>query len=178
MAGVENAINNYIRAKDGNRPDLMAQAFVQDARLEMLVKTDTISFPGSANGLASITDILVSRFAADYENILTFCLKRPPPQQRKHFSNHWLVGMSAKSDGTVRVGCGRYDWSFGASDLVSKLTITIEEMSVLPAVTAPLVFGWLRGLPHPWCPNDVALASLPGRDDTLPIRTFLGIANP
>ena len=77
-------IATYIRAKDGNRPLLIRQAFAKDFELEMNVKTDAISFPNSAKGLEAITDVLVCRFAANFENIFTFCLSQPSATDRRH----------------------------------------------------------------------------------------------
>jgi hypothetical protein len=178
VVSIEDAISTYILAKDGNRPFLMPRAFAPDAELAMQVKTDAISFPGSAKGRASITDILVSRFASDYEDIFTFCLSRPAPEQREHFACDWLVGMSTKQDGAVRVGCGRYDWRFNEGGLISKLAIAIEAMEVLPVSAAPPVFAWLGGLPYPWCTNDQALAAMPALAELATIRSFLGVQNP
>jgi hypothetical protein len=45
------AISTYILAKDSNRPQLMKDAFAEDCELEMIVKPDAISFPGSAKGV-------------------------------------------------------------------------------------------------------------------------------
>jgi len=107
MSSPLDAVSTYILAKDGNRPFLIKQAFAEDAVLEIEVKTDAISFPSSAKGLNAIEDILVRRFGNDYENIYTFCLSRPSAADRLHFACHWLVGMSAKSGGQLRVGCGK-----------------------------------------------------------------------
>ena len=93
---IERAIQTYILAKDGNRPFLMRQAFANDCKLEMVVNTDAISFPSTADGLQAISNTLVSRFTADYENIFTFCLTRPTPAARENFTCPWLVGMSAR----------------------------------------------------------------------------------
>ena len=71
------AISTYILAKDSNRPQLMKHAFAGDCELEMAVKTDAISFPNSAKGLEQITQILVTNFGDQYENVRTFCLSRP-----------------------------------------------------------------------------------------------------
>src|SRR5450759_5623757 len=60
-------VGTYIRAKDGNRPLLMRKVFAKDSELQMNVKTDAISFPSSVKGLEAISNILVSRFAVDYE---------------------------------------------------------------------------------------------------------------
>jgi hypothetical protein len=104
------AVRTYILAKDGNRPFLMQEAFTSDAQLETVVKTDVISFPRTADGLSALEDILVRRFCVDYENIFTFCLSEPSVADSSRFQCHWLVGMSVKNTGQLRVGCGRYDW--------------------------------------------------------------------
>ncbi|MDH8318903.1 hypothetical protein QIG98_27885, partial [Klebsiella pneumoniae] len=69
-------------AKDGNRPFLMQRAFDANAELEMVVKTDAISFPSTARGVKAIADVLVHRFGIDYENVYTVCLSRPSDADR------------------------------------------------------------------------------------------------
>jgi hypothetical protein len=86
--------------------------------------------------------------------------------------------MSTKKDGTVRVGCGRYDWSFGAGGLASKLVIAIEVMEVLPRSVAPPMFSWLGDLPYPWCSKEQALAAMPALAELASIRSYLGVQNP
>jgi len=129
------AISTYILAKDSNRPQLMKHAFAGDCELEMAVKTDAISFPSSAKGLEQVTQILVTNFGDQYENVRTFCLSRPNSEYLPHFRCDWLVGMSARQGGGVRVGCGHYGWRFraDADGRVKKLVIDIEVMCVLPA---------------------------------------------
>src|SRR4029078_4305348 len=125
MSTPADAVRRYILAKDGNRPFLIKRAFTEDAELELVVKTDAISFPSSAKGLGAIEDIVVRRFAVDFENIYTFCLSQPSEANRRHFPCDWLVGMSARDGGQIRIGCGRYDWYFeaGAECRVEKLVI-------------------------------------------------------
>jgi hypothetical protein len=173
MSSIEDAVSTYIVAKDGNRPWLMTHAFAEDAELEMIVRTDAISFPNAAKGLTQITEILVSRFAMDNENVYTFCLSRPAPSHRDHFLCDWLVGMSTKRDGAVRVGCGRYDWRFGGDNLVTKLTINIETMSVLPGSEQAPVFRWLSALSYPWCSGTQALEAMPSIDGLAAVKSFL-----
>jgi hypothetical protein len=55
----------------------MRQAFAESVELEIVVKTDAISFPSPASGLNAVEDILVRRFGADNENVHTFCLSEP-----------------------------------------------------------------------------------------------------
>src|SRR5438552_15096278 len=114
MLSARESIATYIRAKDENRPYLMARAFAETATLEMVVKTDTVSFPSITNGVEAISDVLVRRFAQTYENVRTFCFTPCPRLDDVRFSCHWLVGMSEKESRMVRIGCGRYDWQFRA----------------------------------------------------------------
>ena len=45
MPSPVDAVSSYFRAKDGNRPFLLRRAFAEDVHLEMVVKTDALSFP-------------------------------------------------------------------------------------------------------------------------------------
>jgi len=157
------SIAAYIRAKDQNCPYLMRRAFTPDATLKMNVKTGAISFPPLSNGIDSITEVLVRRFAQSYENVLTFCLGDPPKDDAGSFSCRWMVGMSERETGAVRVGCGRYDWRFQSGEpfLTRELTITIEFMQVLAPSTLEAIMDWLSGLPYPWCPAQTAVTSAP-----------------
>jgi len=153
----------YLRAKDQNRPYLMRRAFTGTATLNMIVKTGAISFPPLSNGIDSITEVLVRRFAQSYENVLTFCIGDPPKNDAGSFSCNWMVGMSERETGAVRVGCGRYDWQFqtGEPFLTRELTITIEFMQILPPSTLEVIMDWLSGLPYPWCPAQTAVMGAP-----------------
>jgi hypothetical protein len=166
-------VRTYILAKDGNRPFMMRRAFTPDAALEMTVKTDAIAFPSAARGLDAIEDVLVRRFCVDYEDVFTFCLSKPPVKQGTHFACHWLVGMSAKSDGRLRVGCGRYEWRFDNQGLAEKLAIIIVVMKVLPASERTVIMDWFSALPYPWCSADQALAGMPASPGLGEIEAYL-----
>ena len=174
------AVSSYLYAKDGNRPFLMRRAFAEDVLLEVVVKTEAISFPRSTNGLAAVEEVLGRRFANEFENVYTFCLARPTEANRRHFPCHWLVGMSAKSNGAIRVGSGRYDWYFtsDARCLVEKLIITIDEMQILPANELDGVMSWIAGLPYPWCGPDEAVRTMPSIEGLAPIERYLREVRP
>ena len=178
MSTPANAVKTYILAKDGNRPFLMRQAFAENAELEIVVKTDAISFPGSAKGIAALEDILVRRFGLEFENVYTFCLAKPPEAACRHFACHLLVGMSAKANGQIRVGCGRYDWYFGGQGQVEKLVIAVDVMKVLPAAALAASMTWLSALPYPWCSTDEALKCMPALDGLAEIETYLKQVQP
>lgn len=169
------SIETYLRAKDGNRPHLMASAFTGDALLEMVVKTGTIAFPPITRGLGPITEVLVSRFGQMFENVYTFCLALPPRAGEVEYSCNWLVGMTEKESGKVRVGCGYYEWSFlpGSPQLADRLKITVEMMLLLPPQRLSEVIGWLSPLPYPWCPGQLAISTAPRFDDLRPVVEFL-----
>lgn len=175
MASPFEAVSTYFYAKDGNRPFLMRRAFAKDVQLEMIVKTEAISFPGSARGLAAIEEILGRRFANDFENVYTFCLARPTDANRRHFPCHWLVAMSAKDNGVIRVGSGRYDWYFSPDDqgLVERLTITIDLMQIFPTEELDRIMNWITSLPYPWCGPEEAVKNMPVIDDLAPIARYL-----
>ncbi len=162
----ERIVRTYFRAKDENRPHLMRDAFSADAVLEMTVKTETISFPSNATGLADISALLVSQFNQKYENIYSFCLDRPQPDAGiNRFSCDWLVGMTEKDTGNVRLGCGRYDWSWsGDPGLADRLAITIETMQVMAPDCLASVYDWLLALPYPWCTPEAVARDVPRND--------------
>jgi hypothetical protein len=164
------SIVNYIKAKDGNRPHLLDAAFAKDAVLKMLVRTEAISFPAQSIGREAIAETLVRRFNQTYENIYTLCIGAPPAADLEEFSCDWLVAMSDKQSGNVRVGCGRYDWSFVPADRrVSALTITIEAMEMLSGETLASVMQWVSARPYPWCPRSIATETPPDLPGLLPV---------
>jgi hypothetical protein len=145
------AVAAYIRAKDGNRPHLLRAAFTDTAQLTMRVRTPGISFPPGALGRAAIAEMLVTNFNQTWENVYTLCIGAPPRHDATSFSCDWLVAMSAKHDGSVRAGCGRYDWTFDpASGRARSLVITIDAMETL-ACSVDSVADWVSALPGPWC---------------------------
>jgi len=173
------AVAAYIQAKDENRPYLMRHAFDNSATLTMVVKTGAISFPPSTTGLEAITDVLVRGFAQTYENVRTFCLSSPPHPADTRFSCPWLLGMSEKGNRMVRVGCGRYDWSFRsqAPRLAEKLSITIDVMQVLSPGSLSSVMEWLLHLPYPWCPAPTTFEHAPTLEELEPVRRWIAGEN-
>ena len=157
-------LRTYVRAKDENRPFLMKEVFCETAVLETVVKTTAISFPAKSKGLATITDVLVRKFAKIYENIYSFYLEQPPQRAPlTSFSCDWIVGMSEKEGGKGRIGCGRYDWQFRRIEprLADRLLITIEEMQIISAERFDIVLQWLADLPYPWCSAHTILETAP-----------------
>jgi hypothetical protein len=178
MLTAADAVHTYILAKDGNRPFLIQQAFADNAELRIILNTDAIAFPDETKGRKAIEDLLVRRLNVDYENVFTFCLAEPPESRRRHFACHLLVGMSAKADGRLRVGCGRYDWHFDADGKVQKLVILAEVMKVLPPGELTTIMDWLSALPYPWCSTDRVLAHIPVSAGLGDLKTYLEQAEP
>lgn len=172
----ENLLRTYFLAKDGNRPHLLAQAFAEDAELEMTVKAEGMDFPSRAQSLTGISDVLVRRFGATYDNVHSFYLSAPPADESgRSFACRWLVGMTEKATGAVRTGFGTYEWTFGPSDpvRVERLHIRIDRMLSLPPELAGPVLGWLDLLPYPWCDSGTAHAAIPDLQELGEVRAFL-----
>lgn len=177
MGGMrENLLRTYFLAKDGNRPHLMNRVFAEDAELEMTVKAEGMDFPSRAQSLAGISEVLVRRFGATYDNVYSFYLSGPPADESGwSFACRWLVGMTEKASGAVRTGYGTYDWTFGSTDpvRVERLHIRIDLMLSLPPELAGPVLGWLDRLPYPWCDPGKALAAMPDVQELGEVRAFL-----
>lgn len=171
MTGKADSISDYIRAKDGNRPYLLDTAFAEDASLEMIVQTASVSFPPTSIGRDAIAETLVRRFNQQYENIFTLCIGIRPEILTERFSCQWMVVMSDKQEGALRIGCGRYDWQFRQfDDRIQSLHITIEAMECSSSASVSPIMTWVSGLPYPWCELSViaeAPPSLPSMDRIL-----------
>jgi hypothetical protein len=180
----EALIRDYLRAKDENRAHLISSVFCESACLEMRVKTQDISFPAVSQGSAVIADVLARRFNQTYENIYTFCLDKPAAESANSpsaaFVCDWLVGMSEKESGKVRVGCGRYEWIFRQEPprRVERLTITIETMQTIPAHWMPEILKWLLALDYPWSSAQAICQSAPEIKLLAPVLRYLGRALP
>jgi len=154
-------IATYVAAKDANRPHLVAQAFSTTAALEMVVKTDAIAFGPGAHGPEAIAEMLVRRFAQQYENVYTFCLCCAPAPEALRLDCGWLVVMSEKGTRRVRAGFGRYAWEWRpeVERRIQRLSITIERMDDFDAELGDAAFSWAQRLPYPWCPIDKAVGA-------------------
>ena len=176
-----NLVRNYIRAKDENRPHLMDKVFADSAILNMELKTKNIAFPSEVIGRDAITDVLVRRFSSSYENVYTYCLSDSLDDTSQQLFCKWLVIMSDKEDGSVRIGCGQYHWCFtgdvspSLDPLVNRLTITIDHMSVLPSETQSQFLGKQNHLSYPWCDKNSVLEFLPSLTPLRPVRDFFNL---
>jgi hypothetical protein len=171
----EAVLRGYFHAKDENRPHLLENVFASDVELVIRNQSTNISFPAVTQGRSAVAEVLVRSFTLSYENVYSFYLSSPPPDVRE-FACPWLVGMSERSSGEVRVGCGTYDWTFEphAPNAASRLVITIEAMQVLPATESEAVFAWLRAQSYPWSSPEAALRGIPANAALSPIARFLG----
>ena len=145
----------------------MQSIFSDSAVLEMNVKTENIAFPSKTKGLDLITDVLVKKFNETYENIYTFCLSDSIQQ---NIECRWLVGMTTKESGELRIGHGTYAWEFDKElPLVNHLTITIDAMLILKPQHTTLIMNWLDQLPYPWCETADINNSMPKLEGLMPL---------
>jgi hypothetical protein len=148
---IRELIETYVRAKDQTRPYEMARVFTPDVNLTMNVLTREIEFPPQAQGLQSVAKILCSDLNRRFENILTFCLSEPPGDTADSYKCEWIVVMSEKEGGQVRVGGGIYEWNLDPShSLISSFVITVKGMGTLSIDHLPQITEWVRQLDYPW----------------------------
>ena len=172
-SSADEVLEAYFAAKDGNRPRLAERAFDADATLEVRNRSEAIDFPAITRGAGAIADVLVRQFGRTYDDVHSFYLARPAGDATS-FSCGWLVGMTAKEDGAVRVGAGRYDWTLEPRPWrATRLVITIEAMQVLPALEAPAVYAWLEQLAYPWSTARAAIDAAPLIDALVPVLDHL-----
>ena len=161
---LQSLISRYIHAKDSNKPHLMNKTFSDSAELDMVVKTEAITFPQKTFGQTSITDLLVKEFNLNYHNVYTFCVNNSINKNQQQLSNLWLVAMTDSKTNFHKVGCGRYDWSFNSQKEIkeiSKLIITIEHMEIFDAQLENTIFNELAQCSYPWIDNGELLRALP-----------------
>lgn len=170
----EAVLRGYFHAKDENRPHLLEYVFASNAEVVIGNQSANIAFPAVTRGRHDIAEVLVRSFALSYENIYSFYLDRPALAVQA-FTCPWLVGMSERASGNVRVGCGTYEWAFEpqAPHVASRLVITIEAMQILAVTDSQSVFAWLRTLNYPWSSPKAALHGLPSTDALSPVAQFL-----
>ncbi len=168
-------LRGYFCAKDENRPHVLSDVFSDDAELQVNNIAAKITFPALTRGREAIAEVLVRRFAQTYENIYSFYMARPP-MEATQFSCDWLVGMSEKDSKNVRVGCGRYDWTFQTDSprLATHLAITIQAMQVLPPRQFEPIFAWLKQLNYPWSSAAKAKEAAPSIEMLAPVLQYLG----
>ena len=173
----EQALRGYFHAKDENRPHLLDDVFASDARLEIRNRSGQINFPAVTVGLAEIADVLVRRFNQAYENIYSFYLNRPGSTDEV-FSCDWLVGMTEKESRSIRVGWGRYEWTFQREPVlqVTQLIITIEAMLALDPPATTKVMRWLTELDYPWTSAAAVTRALP-LAELEPVCRYVGREN-
>ena len=167
MKKFQRIINNYILAKDKNKPHLMKKCFCESAYLEMKVNTENISFPEKTSGLEAITDILVKNFHKNYQQISTFCISNSSKYEMDIFQCKWFVVMVEKESKNIKVGSGNYYWHFNLDNLlqVNALKIEIDDMVVLPSDLSRQLFTWTNSLSYPWCDSSSALKNMPNLDE-------------
>jgi len=179
-------IRLYLRATNENRAHLLAGAFDEHAKVAFDTHTQGVRVPPLLEGLPSIAETLVQRVGSSYGNIYTLCLDypapsaiQPPSTAPTPLSCAWLLAMTAKTDGTARLGWGRYRWCFDRAGpeapwRVSHLTVDIDQMKTLPRPLGQDLIHWASAQPYPFCASETLLASLPPSLSDPALRAFLG----
>lgn len=153
----EALLNKYIQAKDNNQPEIIHEAFAEDAWLTISLNTDTISFPSRTEGATAIASTLVSEFARTFDRCRTYYLgdgqSLDEGADDGAVTVQWLVAMRETAAHKLRIGRGYYRLGFTAAtdggDRIASLHIHIDRMDVIDDPGAQAL-AMLQGfLPYP-----------------------------
>lgn len=182
LSSVRSLLECYLRAKDQNRPELIAECFAPDAELTFSIATDDIDFPRSVAGAPAIAKTLVADFGDRFDCCLTYYVCAAPKLDSHGVCTMpWLVAMRQKDNDALRLGKGTYRWRIGrvsgGMDRIVQLHIAIERMDVINDPGSIKLRGLQASLSYPWlAPGELAqgmaafVAAHPDSDFALPFR--------
>jgi hypothetical protein len=141
---LDRILHDYLHGKDQSRPHLLARAFAPDAVFVSRFEFDTdFSDDTPREGLGTIIETF-RQLGAACENIYTVCASDSVRESPEGWRCKWLVTMTQRDDGRVRVAWGDYLWQLGGwGTRAKRLEVTMEEMQVLPADRADGFCDWM-----------------------------------
>ncbi|MCA8300297.1 nuclear transport factor 2 family protein [Burkholderia seminalis] len=158
-ATVRALLECYLRAKDLNRPSLIADCFAADAELSFSLASDDIDFPPRVTGAAAIARTLVEEFGERFERCRTCYVCAEPDVDAHGVANMpWLVVMRQKDTGALRIGHGTYRWQFAGDDTrddaarIAALHIHIARMDTIDDPRSSKLDGLHAAFGYPWLP--------------------------
>ncbi|WP_175997867.1 nuclear transport factor 2 family protein [Burkholderia stabilis] len=156
-AQVRALLECYLRAKDLNRPALIADCFAADAELSFSLANEDIDFPPRVTGAAAIASTLVEEFGERFERCRTYyvCVE-PAVDEHGISAMPWLVVMRQKDNGTLRIGHGTYRWQFAPDSVgvtrIAALHIHIARMDTIDDPDATKLDALHAAFGYPWLP--------------------------
>jgi len=154
MKTTKDLLEQYLEAKDLNRPDLILDCYTADALLTYSIATDTISFPARVSGADAIARTLVRDFRKKFDRCKTYyvCDSLAGDAGRIDFLP-WLVIMRQISNKALRLGRGWYRWRFErgpARMRICAMHIHIERMDIIEDRDGEKLHELHEALPYPW----------------------------
>ena len=170
----EKALDLYIRAKDQNRPFLLTEAFVDQARFDLQLSED-IEFGRRAAGQRPETVAeTVAVIGAQFLDVFTTTVTESVVDASNSLACHWLAGLVGREEEQLFVNWGRYLFSFGPESRVRRLQVSFDGGTVLPAGSQAQTLSWLSQLPSPLCSAKELLTGIPELEALEPLRGFVG----
>ncbi|MEN2468653.1 nuclear transport factor 2 family protein [Burkholderia sp. GS2Y] len=177
-APVRALLECYLRAKDQNRPALIADCFAADAELSFSLANDDIDFPPRVAGAAAIARTLVEEFGERFERCRTYYLCTEPAVDAHGVSTMpWLVVMRQKDNGALRIGHGAYRWQFSCDGedvaRIAALHIHIARMDTIDDPRSIKLDVLHASFGYPWLPAHAFARGLADVAATQPDWAFL-----
>ncbi|MEK7885871.1 nuclear transport factor 2 family protein [Burkholderia contaminans] len=179
-ASVRSLLECYLRAKDLNRPALIAECFAADAELSFSLANDDIDFPPRVTGAAAIARTLVEEFGERFERCRTYYVCTAPEVDPHGVSGmSWFVVMRQKDNGALRIGHGTYRWQFAADSesdddaRIAALHIHIARMDTIDDPQSVKLDALHAAFGYPWLPAHAFARGLADVAAARPEWTFL-----
>ncbi|MBV1861953.1 MAG: hypothetical protein KUG77_26260 [Nannocystaceae bacterium] len=149
-------IEDYLRAKDAQIPQLYRRVFTEDA---LFVPSYAMPSPfGDDTPRCGIADITTAfrAMGQQCENILTVVPVESIREDAYTITSQWVVAMTRRDGGDAFVGWGTYRWTLGpAGTRARKLAVRFEGLCAPKNVAE--TFEAMLELSHPWCTQDALL---------------------
>ena len=166
-------LTKYLEAKDQQRPFLFGEVFTSEAMFQSRFAFETdFNDERPVHGLDAIAGVF-QRMGSRVENIFTVYTPSSVRWDAGALSIDWLVGMSERESGKLRLAWGDYAWRFNpAGTRATELVVLMRQMIELPASAGSSINHWLAELPAPWCEAEQILESMPSFAGSEDLRAF------
>ena len=156
----KNVVRDYLRAKDGQLPQLFTRVFSADGRFVSTHAADATMEDSDVTGLDAVTRVF-RELGRGYENIVTLVPLETMRESDGILTSHWVVAMTDRNDTDGFVGWGRYRWTFNdAGDLADELAVHFEGSVRMTARETSSRIDTLLDLPHPFCAHAALMRAL------------------
>jgi len=169
----DRVLRAYLHAKDCGVPARFADAFTPDATFTSRFEFETsFSDEEPRVGLAAIAETF-GLLTKHCDNITTLCTLDSVVTDGDTLRNKWIVAMTNRDSGCIRVAWGDYVWTMDPeAERARSLIVNMRHMAEMGPEHAEVVLVWLRALPAPWCDGQALVVDMPALLGLVNLREY------